>query len=360
MRLPNVHNNYSYSSKSNQKPLSDPHPPRARLKKMNPAYCFSFFYNLVLFLFIKSFKQKLSNKRAYNSKRMLFEMPSDSLPITLSIDDDTDLIFELSNGLVIPIEIIQHHVLEFLNQKDFFRFAAVCAVWRRIAATSHRSFFEGGSTRITPEQCHFELFEMVQFKMCDIDVKLATSIANHSKNITSLLLVGEKKLGVDGVRAIACGNLTNLTMLDLRHCFFGDEGVRELCCGNLQQLKTLKLESNDLYSYSAHFLAESNLNSLTSLNLDSNSIGQKGAKLLAQGRLNLLELHLYNNRIGNEGVIAIGKSQSLSNLQLLDLRYNNLENEAVKELTNLLHLRLVFLNGNKISPDMKLSCSNRF
>nr|WP_253308997.1 hypothetical protein [Rickettsia endosymbiont of Ceutorhynchus assimilis] len=125
-------------------------------------------------------------------------------------------------------------------------------------------------------------------------------------------------------------NNTDIKKLSLVDLDIGDEGVRALANGNLLNLTSLHLIGNEIDYKGVKALANGNLTKLTSLNLRGSKIGAEGAKALSEalkdGKLqNLTSLDLGWNEIGAEGVKALSealKDGKLQNLTSLDLEWN--------------------------------------
>jgi len=153
-----------------------------------------------------------------------------------------------------------------------------------------------------------------------------TQSPNLLRNLTSLLLSGNR-IGHEGAKALAqCPNLRNLTALDLNSNRIGLEGAVALAQSpNLRNLTSLNLEYNQIGDAGAAALAQSQtLRNLTSLDLGLNNIGPEGAVVLVQSTNlpNLTSLDLGWNNIGPEGAVSLAKSPNLRNLTRLNLECN--------------------------------------
>ena len=137
-----------------------------------------------------------------------------------------------------------------------------------------------------------------------------------------------------------------------------------------ERLKELNLSGNNIGNEGIKYIAESlkicdrkNLKSrLRKLNLGKNNITKDGANFIAKSLENnkyLKELNLNNNNIGDQGIYMMGV-EIFQQLTCLDLRHNNISNDAIKfiieSLTvdkkqNLISLKL---NGNNIDKKWKI------
>ncbi|WP_425386408.1 TomO hydrophobic C-terminal domain-containing protein [Wolbachia endosymbiont (group A) of Barypeithes pellucidus] len=186
------------------------------------------------------------------------------------------------------------------------------------------------------------------------------------------------KIGDEGAKVLASGNLPNLTSLHLFCNNISAEGAEALANGNLINLTSLHLLCNDISDEGAKALANGNLINLTSLRLVANKIGNEGAKALANGNLpNLKLLHLGNhfdkksvealfatknvrnllspdlsNNIGDKGIEALAKG-NLPNLTSLELSSNNISAESAEALANgnLTNLKKLNLNHCKVGDE---------
>ncbi|WP_264704326.1 TomO hydrophobic C-terminal domain-containing protein [Wolbachia endosymbiont (group B) of Apotomis betuletana] len=160
-----------------------------------------------------------------------------------------------------------------------------------------------------------------------VDINNLISYLQENKNIKELSL-SSCKIGNEGAKALADGNLTNLTQLDLSLNMIGKEGAEALA--NLTNLTQLNLKNNSIGNEGAEALA--NLTNLTQLNLADNNIGNEGAKALADGNLTkLTRLYLTKNNIANEGAEALANG-NLTKLTRLYLNDNNIDAKGAKAL----------------------------
>ena len=96
----------------------------------------------------------------------------------------------------------------------------------------------------------------------------------------------------------------------------------------------LKLSSRPLRADGARALAAGNLSSLTALDLVRNKLGRDGASVLAAAESlgSLAELVLEDNRIGDDGARALAASDRLRPLTTLDLRGNDIGDDSARAL----------------------------
>lgn len=102
-------------------------------------------------------------------------------------------------------------------------------------------------------------------------------------------------------------------------------------CPWLAPLRHLDLSNNFVRDQGAQLLAESpHLTRLQSLNLSSAALGDAGARALAMSPnlMGLRELYLCDNRIGPAGARALAYAPLADRLNLLHLRFNDLDAES--------------------------------
>ncbi|KAF0974268.1 hypothetical protein FDP41_006878 [Naegleria fowleri] len=187
----------------------------------------------------------------------------------------------------------------------------------------------------------------------------AQFIAHHAfqlfKNLTSLNITNNY-IEKEGIKYLCeSSHLSNLTYLEAGYNNIGDEGVKYVAnamfASNLTQLF---LVNNNIGPEGVKALTDpvtSQLCNLTELSLsnfdneNNNKIGDEGALALAHSPLlwKLQKLSLRKNQIGDQGVLELSQSPFLQNLEELDLRYNNAALESIEAANfrvgskNLLH-----------------------
>jgi uncharacterized protein (TIGR02996 family) len=180
---------------------------------------------------------------------------------------------------------------------------------------------------------------------------LAALVASpHLGKLRTLLAFGNK-FGDAGAKALASGNLTNLTKLVISSNEIGLRGAAALAAStSLTRLAVLDLAGNEIGTRGAEALARSTtLVNLTTLNVSHNRMGARGAQALAASPslARLTELEVWGNAIGNAGAIAFASSPTLANLTHLVLNDNDIGEEGVvalatsPHLTRLTHLGLM-------------------
>ncbi|MFP3025722.1 MAG: AAA family ATPase [Wolbachia sp.] len=121
-----------------------------------------------------------------------------------------------------------------------------------------------------------------------------------------------KTINISELVSFLQSNLS-ITKLSLKSCYIGDEGAKALANGNLANLTQLDLSWNKIAAEGAKALANGNLANLTQLDLSSNEIGDEGAKALANGNLtNLTSLDVTLNNIGDKGAKALADLEKVN------------------------------------------------
>ncbi|MGL9779571.1 MAG: hypothetical protein ACR5K5_04985 [Wolbachia sp.] len=143
------------------------------------------------------------------------------------------------------------------------------------------------------------------------------NFSEYTKN--NALVMSCTEVNINELIAFLQSN-THITELSLSHCRIGNEGLKALAEGNLKNLTKLDLQVNDIDDEGAKALANGNLKNLTRLNLDYNEISGKGAKALVKGNFtSLTELSLHGNVLFNEADRKILKHNlKNSTLRLVD------------------------------------------
>lgn len=163
--------------------------------------------------------------------------------------------------------------------------------------------------------------------------------------------------------------LKHQTRITLNDKFIGDSGANELAyfLANHRSVQSLEIKSNDISGdgFIVIFEALGQNPDLKELNVEYNNLGgndygQWAAALgdLIEGSKSLARLNISNNKITGEGFERISEAIARSrSLKLLELRYNNIGDEDMKNFVRLLKdsgndsLLFVELAGNKIKKD---------
>eukprot|EP00301_Raphidiophrys_heterophryoidea_P005066 c12163_g1_i1.p1 GENE.c12163_g1_i1~~c12163_g1_i1.p1 ORF type:complete len:1485 (-),score=444.47 c12163_g1_i1:163-4512(-) len=152
-----------------------------------------------------------------------------------------------------------------------------------------------------------------------------------------LLSVSNNKIEAEGAKAIARGtSFTALTSLDISFCSLGSEGADAIATStSLTKLVTLNISNNKITDKGLMSLAKSpSLKLVTDLDVSSNNI-QRGVQALAtsQTMTQLKVLALRFNQVEVEGVSSIASGTAMANLHTLVLNNNNFGAEAAYELS---------------------------
>jgi len=132
-----------------------------------------------------------------------------------------------------PIEI-QAHILSFLDQRDLLRAGGTSKRWRQAAERVWKNKPLDLSNRCLRQE----------------DYKALSHGPFYSLILTSV------QLGAEGAKALATGNFTGLTELDLGRNRIGDEGAKWLASGNLFALTALDLDANRIGDEGKEVLAK--------------------------------------------------------------------------------------------------------
>lgn len=177
----------------------------------------------------------------------------------------------------------------------------------------------------------------------------------------TVLDLSTNKIGPTGAAILAEWEFLNeLICLKLDDNCIGDEGVTALVNSKYLKKKLigLGLSSNQIGPRGAATLAHSSiLMGLHYLGLGHNKIGPQGAAGLACSTVlmgleypSLIGLDLVDNQIGNQGMIALAATGFLKKLKILDLGSNQIGDEGVEAFVKfrLLQLKELSLWDNKI------------
>ncbi len=150
-----------------------------------------------------------------------------------------------------------------------------------------------------------------------------------------------------------CEYLTGLRRLRLGRNVIGDEGARALAASRLTGLEELELDDSGLTAAGVRSLTGAPFfPRLRSLHLAGNPLGEAGARVLRQepaGRL--VELLLYEARLGDDGAGALAAAPLLGRVTFLQLASNDIGPEGTKALAvspHLGRLRRLRLEGNPL------------
>ncbi|WP_265017231.1 TomO hydrophobic C-terminal domain-containing protein [Wolbachia endosymbiont (group A) of Epistrophe grossularia] len=184
-----------------------------------------------------------------------------------------------------------------------------------------------------------------------INISDLVSFLERNQSITRLIL-RFSKIGNEGAKILASGNLPNLTSLHLFCNNISAEGAEALAKGNLLNLASLHLLFNKIGDEGVKALANGNLTKLTSLRLVANKIGNEGAKALANSNLPNLKLLYLGNHLDTKSVKALLATKNVRNLLSPDL-VNNIGDKGAEALAkgNLLNLASLELSNNNISAE---------
>ncbi|KAG2379452.1 hypothetical protein C9374_006569 [Naegleria lovaniensis] len=157
-----------------------------------------------------------------------------------------------------------------------------------------------------------------------------------------------------------CQQLSNLTYLEAGYNNIGDEGAKYIATAVFApNLTQLFLVNNNIGVEGVKALSDGDSSQLTNVlelslsnfdNESNNKIGDEGALALARSRVwkQLKKLSIRKNQIGERGVLELSQSEFLHHLEELDLRYNNASLEAIEAANfrvgsrNLLHHQIAY------------------
>ena len=183
------------------------------------------------------------------------------------------------------------------------------------------------------------------------------SVIMHNTRLDELHL-RTNSLGIGTVKvAKALQHITTLKVLNLSNNDIPQEACEELALGikSNNQLEKLWLHDNNLHSFANVILNTlTTITTLTVLGLNNNQISQEASETVASVILHntrLEELHLHTNSLGI-GTVKVAKAlQHITTLKILDLRNNNIPQEACEELA-------LAIESNKFLTKLSLSLNN--
>ena len=158
----------------------------------------------------------------------------------------------------------------------------------------------------------------------------------------------------------------SLKSLRLWKTKLGIEGAKLLggVLPRLPQLTILSLEDNEIKAEGTSYIANAlvGLTQLSELYLHVNKMGQEGVTALSPALKTKSSLHILTmdeNQIGKGGLLILLSSleNTLQNLTLLGLAFNQLHDEGAQQLIEVLKslpkLKKMTLSGNNITPAME-------
>jgi Leucine-rich repeat (LRR) protein len=255
---------------------------------------------------------------------------------------------------------VQAFIFSFLDTKDFLRASHASLEWRKVAYvagyTYDNSIALALSNRYMDETscqalCHAP-FSVLILKNCYLEGEGVIFLSRQASLVKKLDL-SYSRIGGDGAKALASGNLAHLNSLNLSEIPIKDEGAQALASGNLTGLTYLDLSGTLIKDAGVKALASGNLVNLNSLNLSYSRIRDEALKALASGNLvNLNCLNLSYSRIRDEGAKALA-SGNLVNLNSLNLSYSHIRDEGAKALASgtLTALTSLNLSANPIGDE---------
>lgn len=164
----------------------------------------------------------------------------------------------------------------------------------------------------------------------------------------------------EGLPYLISGNFLNLTSLSLHDQKISNNGIFSLVkCDNFKSnLTYLDLSRNDIRVKGAEEIA-TKFSNLKILKLYDNKIGDSGLLKIANGSLTKLEsVDLYKNNISDQGLFSLSNRNNLPNLKILNLSNNwNIQNQISYEGLKIL------INGNNLPKlkivDLRENCINK-
>lgn len=147
------------------------------------------------------------------------------------------------------------------------------------------------------------------------------------------------RVGADGARAIARSELSRIEHLDVSRNKLGASGLGLLLSADwIPRVDTLMLQGNNLYAWGINELTQAyeRLASLRHLHLGDNDLQNEGVMALLKTPLlaSIEELELSSNGIGDIGVRALVNSPYVRNLSHLNLLGNAIGFDGIRALAN--------------------------
>ncbi|WP_253302391.1 hypothetical protein [Wolbachia endosymbiont of Psylliodes chrysocephala] len=153
-------------------------------------------------------------------------------------------------------------------------------------------------------------------------------------------------------------------------CNIGNKGAEALANGNLSHLTSLNLQSNNIGNKGAEALAKGNFLNLTLLNLDDNSsIGYRGTEALANGSLlNLTSLYLSSSSSifsGSKAPMVLAKLEKrreAEKTRLKEMEENQNRLREIEEMRAQIQANDQPYKPNEVQTilDIQLSSSNSY
>ncbi|XP_052199703.1 receptor-like protein 56 isoform X2 [Diospyros lotus] len=152
--------------------------------------------------------------------------------------------------------------------------------------------------------------------------------------------------------------LTNLEVLDLSFNWINNSKILEFI-GGISSLKSLNLQENELGSLVdlTSFKKFRTLTNLEVLDLGYNGINNSKILEFIDGISSLKSLNLEGNSLGSSvDLTSFKKLCTLTNLELLDLGYNGINNSKILEfIDGILSLKSLNLRGNSLGSSVDLT-----